>query len=104
MEYLFRRKFISSREREEAEIKRKKDKYEEDENIILILIYWWLVGNPSIPDDVLSSIQLMKDAQEIQKSIMEQTLSHKKKVREHYLKYGTLADKFINYIKYYLWN
>lgn len=77
------------------EAQKKKDK----EVAILILIYWGVLWTPSIPEETVSALELFEEGLDIQKETYKRIEAHKDKVKLHYRKYGSLFEKFINYIK-----
>ena len=65
----------------------------------MIYLYWAICLIPKIPEEILSSLELAEEAMRLQKEIIQNTKLHEEKVRTHYLKYGTMWEKFINYFK-----
>lgn len=93
-------RYIASQWNDDSKKKRKElEEKKYKENIQIIYLYWAICLIPKIPEELLSSIELAEEAMWLQKEIIEKTHSHEKKVRTHYLKYGTMWEKFINYFK-----
>lgn len=93
-------RYIANQWNNDSEKKRKElEEKKQKEDIQIIYLYWAICLIPKIPEELLSSLELAEEAMRLQKEIIQNTKLHEEKVRTHYLKYGTMWEKFINYFK-----
>lgn len=93
-------RYMANQWNQDSEKKRKElEEKKQKEYLQMIYLYWAICLIPKIPEEILSSLELAEEAMRLQKEIIQNTKLHEEKVRTHYLKYGTMWEKFINYFK-----
>jgi hypothetical protein len=64
-----------------------------------IYLLWMIEVIPTIPEELVSALELAEEAVKLQKDTILFTESHLEKVRTHYRKYGSLWEKLYYYLK-----
>lgn len=79
-------------------VQKENEAKKEKENLQSIYLYWAICLIPKIPLELVSSLELAEEAIAIQKNAIANIVNHEEKVRLHYLRFGNMWEKFINYL------